>query len=129
MGAAEQLSTIANIAFTAAHQQVIYQVSLAYYTHAAALARVATSQKALENARAIEVATHARGSQGLGTVVEAAQAQQIVAVGQLAQIQAQGQADNTYLALIAALGLSPLTHLQVADVAHRRLTPGYTRTD
>ncbi len=27
-----------------------------------------------------------------------------------------------YLSLIAAIGLSPLTHLKIADVAHRKLS-------
>ncbi len=122
VGAAEQVSAIANIAFTAAHQQVIYQVSLAYYAHAAAYARVATAQKALDNARAIEAAADARRSRGIGTVVEVAQAHQLSAQAELADIQARGQAENAYLSLIAAIGLSPLTHLKIADVAHRKLS-------
>ncbi len=122
VGAAEQVSAIANIAFTAAHQQVIYQVSLAYYTHAAALARVTAARKALDNAKAIEAAAEARRSHGLGTVVEVAQAHQITAQGELADVQARGLAENAYLSLLAAAGLSPLAHLKIADVAHRKLS-------
>jgi outer membrane protein len=40
--AANQASVISNIGFTAAHQQLIYDVSLAFYANAAARARVAT---------------------------------------------------------------------------------------
>ncbi len=123
VGVAEQVSTIANIAFTAVHQQVIYQVSLAYYTHAAALARVATARKALQNAKEIEAAAEARRSQGLGTAVEVAQAHQVTAQAELANVQARGQAENVYLSLVAAIGLPPLTaNLKIADVAHRKLS-------
>jgi len=121
-GAAKQVSIIANIAFTAAHQQVIYQVSLAYYAHAAALARATTAQTALDNAKSIEAAADARHAQGIGTVVEAAQAHQITAQNKLADIRAHSQADNTYMSLVAAIGLSPLVNLQISDVAHRRLS-------
>lgn len=122
VGAAEQASIIANIAFTATHQQLIYQVSLAYYAHVAALARVATAEKALKNAQAIEAAAEARRSQGVGTVVEVAQARQATAQEELDNVQARGQAQSTYTSLIAAIGLYPLTHLRIADVIHRKLT-------
>jgi outer membrane protein TolC len=123
VGATKQVSTIANIAFTAAHQQIIYQVSLAYYAHTAALARAATAHTALDNARSIEAAADARYAQGIGNVVEAAQAHQITAQNGLADIRARGHADNTYMSLIAAIGLSPLVNLQISDVVHRRLSP------
>lgn len=120
--ASKQISTIANISFTAAHQQVIYQVSLAYYAHAAAVARVATAQKALDNARTIEVAAEAKRSQSIGTIIEVAQSRQITAQAQLADVQAHGQSDNAYISLIAAIGLSPLAHLRLADITHRKLS-------
>lgn len=126
VGAAEQLSVISNIEFTAAHQQVVYRVSLAFYAHAAARARVATAEKALQNAKDIETAAAARFAQGIGTSVEVAQARQATAQGELAQVQARGQAENSYMALIAATGLSPLTQLQIADVPHRSLSTALT---
>jgi outer membrane protein len=42
---AKQESAVFNIAFTAAHQQVIYNVSLAFYAHAAARAHLATAME------------------------------------------------------------------------------------
>ena len=41
---------ISNIAFTFAHQQVIYNVSLAFYANAAAQAHLATAAKSLWDA-------------------------------------------------------------------------------
>jgi Outer membrane efflux protein len=50
--AAKQASVISNIAFTAALQQVIYDVSVAFYLNAAARARAATAAQSLKNAQA-----------------------------------------------------------------------------
>ena len=122
VGVARQVSTIANIAFTAAHQQVIYQVSLAYYAHAAAVARAATAQTALDNAKSIEAAADARQARGIGTLIEAAQAHQITAQNTLMEIRARSEVANTHMTLIAAVGLSPLVNLQIADVAHHKLS-------
>ena len=49
--AAKQGSVISNIAFTAAHQQLIYSVALAFYNHAAAQARLDTATQSLKNAQ------------------------------------------------------------------------------
>src|SRR5579859_1443921 len=48
--AAQQASIGANIAFSAAHQQVIYNVSLAYFADAAAQFRVGIAARSLKNA-------------------------------------------------------------------------------
>ena len=122
VAAADQLSVIANIGFTAAHQQLIYRVALAYYTHMAARARVATADKALQNARAVQEAAEARYAHGVGTVVEVAQARQGTAQGELAQVQANGHAQDTYVALLAAMGISPLTQITLADLGQRKLS-------
>ncbi len=120
--AAKQVSAIANIAFTAAHQQVIYKVSLAFYNYTAAQARIATAAKALTNAKEVEAATEARFAHGIGTVVEVAQARQVTAQAQLAQVQAAGKGQDAYTALTAAMGVSPLSHFKIADMSHRTLS-------
>ncbi len=56
-------------------------------------------------------------------MVEAAQAQQAVAQARLAQVQAGGAAQDSYLALMAAMGISPLTRIRIADISHRALSP------
>jgi outer membrane protein TolC len=123
VSAARQGSAAANIAFTAAHQQVIYKVSLAFYAYSASRARVSTAEQALKNAQDIEAAAQARFTHGIGTSVEVAQAHQGTAQARLAQVQAAGQAQDSYMALISAMGISPLTEIKIADIPHRKLAP------
>lgn len=123
---AKQGSVISNIAFTAAHQQVIYNVSLAFYANAAARARLATAVKSLKDAQDVQAAAEDRYKRGIGTVVEVAQTKQATAEAQLEQVQADGAAQNSYLALISAMGISPMTRLTVADISRRRLPPSLT---
>jgi outer membrane protein len=120
--AAKQGSAISNIAFTAAHQQVIYNVSLAFYADAAARARLASSGEALRDAEEVESAARSRYKQGIGTVVEVAQTRQATAEARLERVQAEGAAQNAYLALISAIGISPMTKLQVVNVSRRALS-------
>ena len=121
--AASQLSAVANIGFTAAHQQLIYEVSLAFYTNAAARARVGNASQSLRNAQHIEIVAEERMKRGIGTVVEVAQARQATAQARLGLIQAQGAAQNAYLGLLSAMGVSPRAEIKVADVSDRRLSP------
>jgi outer membrane protein len=123
---AKQGSAISNIAFTAAHQQVIYNVSLAFYTYAAARARLATVMKSLSDAEDVQRAAEDRYKRGIGTVVEVAQTRQAAAEAQLERVQADGAAQNSYLALISAMGISPMTRISIADVSRRRLPPSLT---
>jgi outer membrane protein len=123
---AKQGSAISNIAFTAAHQQVIYNVSLAFYANAAARAHLATAMESLTNAEEVQAAAEDRYKRGIGTVVEVAQAKQATAEAQLVRVQAEGDAENSYLALISAMGISPMTRLTIADISRRILPPSLT---
>ncbi len=127
VAAAEQLTDMADIAFTAVHQQVIYRVSLAYYTYAAARARVKTAEQALVNAKKVEAAAEARYAQGIGTTIEVAQAHQLTAQAELGSVHAMGQEEDTFTALMGALGISPLTQLKVAELGQRTLSPDLNR--
>jgi outer membrane protein len=120
--AAQQGSVISNIAFTAAHQQVIYNVSLAFYANAAARARLASTAAALRDAEEVQAAAQDRYKQGIGTVVEVAQTRQATAEAELERVQAEGATQNTYLALISAMGISPTTRLVIADISRRKLS-------
>jgi outer membrane protein len=123
---AKQGSIISNIAFTAAHQQVIYNVSLAFYTHAAARAHLTSAAKSLRDANEVQAAAESRYQRGVGTVVEVAQTRQASAEARLARVQAEGAAENSYLALIGAMGISPTTRLEIADISHRKLPSSMT---
>ena len=121
--AAKQASVVSNIAFTAAHQQLIYAVSVTFYANAAAQSRVRTATESLQNANAVQAAAEDRYKHGVGTVMEVAQARQATAQANLALVQATGGAEDAYLALINAMGISPLTRLKPADVSGRKLSP------
>ena len=121
--AAKQVSVISNIAFTAAHQQVIYNVAVAFYGHTASRARLATATQSLRNAQAVQVAVEDRLKQQIGTVVEVAQARQSTAQANLALVQATGESQDSYVTLITAMGLSPLVKIKIADVSGRNLSP------
>lgn len=121
--AAKQASVIANIAFTAAHQHLIHEVSLAFYAYGAARAHLANAGQSLNNAELVQAAAESRWKQGVGTVIEVDQARQMTAQARLNLVQATGAEQDAYLALILAMGISPLSKLKVADAAGRKLTP------
>ena len=123
---AKQGSIISNIAFTAAHQQVIYNVSFAFYAHAAARAHLISAAKSLRDANEVQAAAENRYKRGIGTVVEVAQTRQASAEARLAHVQAEGAAQNSYLALIGAIGISPTTRLEIADISRRKLPSSMT---
>src|ERR1700677_816040 len=122
--AAKQVSIISNIAFNATHQQIIYDVSVAFYANAAARARAATASQSLKDAQNVEAASNDRYKNAVGTVVEVSQAHQSTAQAKLALVQSTGSAENAYLNLISAMGISPLTRINVATASNRRLSPG-----
>lgn len=80
--AASQATVMANISFTAVHQQVIYDVSVAFYGYQAARSRIATTRQGVDNAEAILAAAQSRYKHGIGTVIEVAQATQNQRAGQ-----------------------------------------------
>lgn len=126
LNAAKQASVVSNIGFTAAHQQVIYRVSLAYYAEAAARARLGTAARSQKNAENVQVAAEERHAHGVGTVIEVAQARQATAQAQLLRVQAEGTAQDAYQALIDAMGISPLTRIKIANIPERRLPSAET---
>ncbi|WGS52494.1 TolC family protein [Paraburkholderia sp. D15] len=119
--AASQASVIANIGFTAVHQQVIFDVSTAFYAYQAARARIDTTRQGLDNAEAILAAAQSRYQHGVGTVIEVAQANQNRAQAKLALVQAEGAQSNGYLALIGAMGISPLSKPAIAPLPEHSL--------
>jgi outer membrane protein len=56
-------------------------------------------------------------------VVAVSPARQATAQARLGLIQAQGAAQNAYLSLLSAMGVSPRTEIRVADASDRKLTP------
>jgi outer membrane protein len=124
VGAARDVSDASTIAFTGAHQRVIYAVSMAYYAYLAAVQRRKANESALTNAREIETAADARYKGGEGTVLETSQSHQLTAQSQLALVQAQGAEQDWYIALLTAIGLSPLNHIRIARLDPHPLSAG-----
>lgn len=124
--AATQASVVSNIGFTAAHQEVIHAVTLAFYAHTAAEARVKLAEQSLRNTETVEAAAQERLNQGIGTVIELDKAKQMTAQARLSVVQARGATENTQLALLSAVGLSPLSPIRIVDVSDRKLEPGLT---
>jgi outer membrane protein len=122
--AAEHASAISNIGFTAAHQQLIFDVSVAFYNYAAARARAGMAAQALKNAQMVEAAAEERMRKGIGTAIDATQARQATAQARLGLVQATGAEQNGYLTLVSTLGVSPFTRLRIADVSSRKLSAG-----
>lgn len=120
--AAQQAQIASNVLFTAAHQKVIYSVALAFYTHAAASARLALIEQSVRNAKLVQDAAEMRLKQGQGTIVDVTQARQLTAQAELRLVQAQNAAENSYLDLVTAMGISPNTRLETQNVGHRPLT-------
>ena len=126
--AAEQASVIANIAFTAVHQQVIFDVSSAYYAYSAARSHSGADGQSLRNAGEVLEAAKARMTRGVGTTIEVAEAEQGVAQARLLVVQAEGAEKARYVDLVAAVGLQPTTRLRIADIGRRNLSAAMART-
>lgn len=121
--AAVNLSLASNLLFNGAHQKIIYDVSRNFYEYTSARQRVNISEKTRqESARLLDVARE-KFKNGVGTVVETAQARQLLAQADFNLVQARGAERDFYHALIAAIGISPQARLRIADVSGRPLSP------
>jgi outer membrane protein len=126
--AAEQASVISNIGFTAVHQQVIFDVSSAFYGYAASRARKIADEQSLRNAQEVLDAASERMKKGIGTSVEAAEAQQGVAQARLLVVQADGAEKSDYVNLIAAVGITPMARLKIVDTGRRNLSSAMAKS-
>lgn len=121
--AAEQATIASNVALTALHQQLVQEVSVAYHGYIAARSRTVNARQGLANAGTLLDAAKARYRQGQGTVVEVAQATQNREQARLASITAEGTEQDAYLALITAMGISPLAQPRIATMPDQALSP------
>jgi len=119
--AAEYASVAANVTFTGAHQRVVFDVTRAYLRLSAARAQTAVARDALERTRRIAKSAEARKARGLATTVEVVEARREVAQGDYGLMQAQAAEVAVYTALLATLGVDPLTKLNVATTLSRDL--------
>jgi len=114
-------SFVANVAFTGAHQKLIFTVSRAYFALGGARGRLAAARQALANAEIVQDAAQSRRDTGVGTVVSLAQAQRQTAQARFNAIKAAGDERKAYTNLIASIGLDADTQIEVADSSERPL--------
>ncbi len=126
--AAGQLSIAGNVAFTAAHQQLIFNVARAYFTLDGADAAVRAARQGLADAQVVQQSAEALFGRGLDTIVDVQLARRGTAQAQYDLAQANtGQHDAMYT-LLAAMDLPPTTKLRVADASERPLPQRTART-
>jgi outer membrane protein TolC len=108
-------SFVANVAFTGAHQALILAVSQAYFELSAARGRLRAAHQALSTAQVTEDAALAKRNSGLATIVSVAQAQRQTAQMRYAVAASEGAERTAHADLIASLGISAATELQIVD--------------
>ncbi len=114
-------SFVANVAFTGAHQKLIYAVCRDYFSLGAARGRLRVAQQALKTANVVQDAAESKQTQGLATVVDVAQARRQTAQARFNLERAIGAEHGAYAALVASLGVAPSMHIQTKDSSELRL--------
>ena len=126
--AAGQLSIAGNVAFTAAHQQLIFNVARAYFTLDGADAAVRASRQGLADAQVVQQSAEALFGRGLDTIVDVQLARRATAQAQYDLAQANTAQHDAMYTLLAAMDLPPTTKLPVADASARPLPQRTART-
>jgi outer membrane protein TolC len=123
--AAKQGSFAANVAFNGMHQKVIFDVTRTYYEYCASAAGYRIANQTLHNSKAVLAAVQARLSEGRATTVELALARQQVAQSELRIVRAQGQQQNTYHALLNAMGVNAMLKISVDGSMKQQLPASF----
>lgn len=119
--AAKNTSFAVNFSFNGMHQKLIFDVTRTYFLYGAARSRVEIAQASMRNSEEILDATLSRRKNGLATTVEVAQSTQLVAQSKLNRVLAQGAESDARQALLGAIGISPLTRLNIRVDENKRL--------
>ncbi|HLZ65551.1 MAG TPA: TolC family protein [Aliidongia sp.] len=119
--AARAGSFIANVAFTGAHQKLVYAVSRDYFALGAARGRLHVAEQALKTAEIVQDAAETRRAHGLATVVEQAQARRQTAQARFDLARATGADHSAYAALVASMGISPSAPIATTDTSEQPL--------
>ena len=119
--AARANSFAANVAFTGAHQKLVFVVSRAYFALGAARGRLSAARDALKTAETVQDAAESRLERGLTTVVVVAQARRQTAQARLNLTKASGDDRTAYANLVASIGLPADTQIDIADSSEKPL--------
>jgi outer membrane protein len=115
VSAAREGLLIANVAFNATHQRVVFGVSQNFYAYNLARESVKVAESALETAKTVDAAVEARVDNGLATQPELLQAQQQLAQAQLNLEKARGSERDAFVDLMNAIGLSPSVRIRITE--------------
>ncbi len=121
---ARQLSFGANVAFNAAHQKIILDVSRAYFSLDGANAQLHAARQARAAADLLASAAQSTYVHGMGNVVDVDLARQRLAQADYQVAALQSEQHEANYTLLEALGLRPTTKLRVADSSSRPLPRG-----
>ena len=118
---AEAKTFTANVAFTEAHEKLVFAVSKDYFALGSARASVRVAESAAANALKTQEITEGRREHGVATSVEVAQAQRETAQARYTVVKAQGAERTAYSTLVGTMGIDPNGTLEVADSSERQL--------
>lgn len=113
--AAMQTAQAADAGLLGAQEKLVFNVSKAYFDASAAQGKVRAADKSLHAAQLTEQAVVDQRKHGRATVVQVAQAHRQTAAMQLAQTRATGDAQTALATLVATVGLSEDSHLELDD--------------
>src|SRR5215813_1983625 len=119
--AAGQISIAGNVAFTAAHQQLIFNVARAYFTLDGTDAALRAARQGLADAKVVQQSAEALFGRGLDTIVDVQLARRGTAQAQYDLAQAESAQHDAIYTLLAAMDLPPTTKLRVAGASERPL--------
>ncbi len=122
--AAQQSAYGARIAFTEAHQKLIFDVSKAYFDLDAKRAQLHAAEDTLEKAKILQDSAEAKQERGLAKTTEVAIARQETAKAIFTLEQAKAEDNDAYHGLLEAIGLTPTLALQIAGSSDRDLPKG-----
>jgi outer membrane protein TolC len=106
---------IANVAFNATHQKLVFEVSRNFYVYNTQRDAVRVAKSSLETANTAHEAVEARFENGLATKPEELQARQQLAQSKFDLQKALGAETDSLVDLLISVGLRPSVKIQIAD--------------
>lgn len=107
--------------FYLANQALVQNVTVAYFNYNQSVKERIFSDQALNKTIDIEKAVKKKNQSGLATLVEVAQAEQLVSESALNQVIKKNNEKNSYQLLLKAMGLNPLTEIKIKTDQNRVL--------
>lgn len=113
LDATEHLTEAMQYNFDLINQKIVHQITLTYHNYSDAYRQLKLNESALKNNQIIQKSVIEKRKMGFATVVEVAQANQLVSQSKLNLVMAKNQEKNAYQLLIQAMDLNPQTTLKV----------------